>query len=432
MKQYITNSDILQYKNNQKMKTLEKIELDDWHVDNTTPNETRREKSISSYYLNCWYHQVEDITFKTHIYLINNSLEIDCPAVLPFKKCMVRYENRSPKDSEFWGPVTTKEELLRVFDTSLRCKLSKTKSNFLCIREWQDNFGPEFRCFWNRRLVAVSNQSEMTNDYFNSDENMNEIIKFVYQCFGSQKIPYHRCVFDIVKLLDGTFKLIEFNSWETNSGARPFDWTSSGDTEILYPGSNNCDVHFRSLDNKINKVVQIKNNLSPEDVTKHTNDFYLHDWEIVKPIVPMGYLLTEKYLYVQTDIWLGAFVIDEDNKLKNVAWKRGVYRFSDINETENGLIKAGYPGTVYYPDLTLAPHHLQNSVAKEVNRFNPYTHPKSEELEYCEMFNKVSKRPPVYLPHQHRRYGIYCKSKQNGMLTFFRLFVDGDNYYFDL
>ena len=96
---------------------IEEQEFNDWNINSTDDGETRKLKSISAYWLNSWYTKMQDITFKTVVY---ENVD-DIPNILPFEKCMIRYENKSPKDSEFWGPVSTKEELINVFYTSLRC-----------------------------------------------------------------------------------------------------------------------------------------------------------------------------------------------------------------------------------------------------------------------------------------------------------------------
>ena len=46
------------------------------------------------------------------IALISFSRVLDCP--------MTRYENKSPKNLEFWGPISTKKELINLYYTSLR------------------------------------------------------------------------------------------------------------------------------------------------------------------------------------------------------------------------------------------------------------------------------------------------------------------------
>ena len=86
---------------------------------------------------------------------------------------MIRYENKSPKDSESWGSVSTKEELINVFYTSLRCKTNPGK--YYCVREWIElgSFEEEeYRCFWNNGLVAVSSESD-------TEPKINEILDYI-------------------------------------------------------------------------------------------------------------------------------------------------------------------------------------------------------------------------------------------------------------
>jgi len=40
---------------------------------------------------------------------------------------MVRWENKSPKDSDLWGPVSTSQQVKDLFYTSLRCKTNPGK-----------------------------------------------------------------------------------------------------------------------------------------------------------------------------------------------------------------------------------------------------------------------------------------------------------------
>ena len=95
---------------------IEEQEINDWNISINDTNDIQKQKSISAYWLNNWYEKVQNITFNTVIYRnIDEILDI-----LPFKKCMTRYENKSPKDSEFWGPISTKKELINLYYTSLR------------------------------------------------------------------------------------------------------------------------------------------------------------------------------------------------------------------------------------------------------------------------------------------------------------------------
>jgi hypothetical protein len=198
---------------------MEESEREDWGIVQTDSYSQKIQKSISAYYLDAYYDKVKEYTFNTKFIQVT-SLD-DMLDVLPFEKCMIKFSNKSPKDSEFWGAVRTKEEIIKIIDTSLRCK--KNVTNVLCLREWSDDIVEEYRLFWNRRLVAISVQRNLE-----VDENFNNLIYYA----TNLPIPFWRCVMDICKLKDGTFKLVEFNSWETNSGGHLFDWKL--DTEILY------------------------------------------------------------------------------------------------------------------------------------------------------------------------------------------------------
>ena len=358
---------------------IEEIEYHDWHVTNLTGNEERRSKSISSYYLDQWYPRIETITFKTHIYPINNSIDEACPEVLPFEKCMVRYENKSPKDSEYWGPVKTKEEIINVFYTSLRCKTNKGK--FLCIREWCDSIEKEYRCFWNCKLVACAIDSDMLDK-----SECDDLIAYIKSI--EKLIPYMRCVFDIAKIkLDRSmrstcdlatrpeFKLVEFNSWETNSGAHTFDWIA--DTEILYPDYllEKYDIVFRS------NCSEIKYTINLDNQPKETID--TSKIKIYKPNKPSNWLVTDNYVYIATDIWLGRFTLD----LKILNWKRGVYRFTNIQLCKDGSIYIG--NEHFHYDLTklkTKPSIDNDYFAKNINNYSETA--SNRYGFYCEFDNK--------------------------------------------
>jgi hypothetical protein len=344
---------------------LEQYEKNDWKVDNSMSNNERRLKSISAYYLNEWYNKVKDITFDTYIYPISDTLEKACPDVLPFDKCMVRYENKSPKDSEYWGPITNKLQLLKVFNTSLRCITTqniKPVYKYLCIRKWEDKLSHEYRCFWNTKLVAVSTQSN--NNIFD-DNKCYQIMDYIKSI--EKYIPYQRCVFDIA-CVDDTFKLVEFNSWETNSGADLFSWTT--DTEILYPDLTLpfYNVTFRCQHNQ--KQYEITNN----DIIIINSDIDITKLKILRPNKPSNWLITDKYIYITTDIWLGRFT----HELKNINWKRGIYRFTNVELCENG-------------DIYVNEEYLHYDLSKSNSKTN---------IKEC--------NGDIYNEYPYYKYGFYC------------------------
>jgi len=320
---------------------LEDIERDDWLALPSDSFEERKQKSISAYWLHKWYNKVSAITFPTYIY---NSLE-DVPTILPFEKSIVRYENKSPKDSEFWQPISTKYELINLFYTSLRCKTNP--GSFYCVRQYM-KLGEEYRCFWNNGLVAISSDS-------NEKPNIQELVNYIKSI--SSYIPYHRCVFDISQVDDPNWPdkyiFVEFNSWETNSGGHKFNWKD--DTEIFYENENNyvsvrwgggeCVVlatsvkynYFNTID-KINKL-----------------DF-LTTYTIKKYNYYQNTLFTEKYIYIANDIWLGRF----DLNLKPLNWTRGEFRFDCIQMCEDGGIFAD--GKYYHYDLTPKNHNAKSKI----------------------------------------------------------------------
>jgi hypothetical protein len=167
--------------------------------------------------------------------------------------------------------------------------------------------------------------------------------------------------------------LIEFNSWETKSGAFPFDWILH--TNIMY--NDNSSVVFRSksdeiiIDNQnLNQI--LKQIIKPEYIT----DLSSLAKTICVPENPSNYLVTEKYIYITTDIWIGVF----DRELNNKGWKRGIYRFEPIYLVNENILYAGGE----YLDLLLGPIRI--------NRFNKLEKP-SIDLASIETCNK---------------YGFYC------------------------
>jgi hypothetical protein len=208
---------------------IEDLERHDWKSNSRETSNSLREKSIRSYWLteNSWYETIRDLTFETKFYS-------EIPEVLPYDTCMVRWENKSPKDSKYWGPVSNKNEVKRVFYTSLRCKYG-IQGKIYCFRPWIKTYD-EYRCFWNGTLKAVSGDDTFILDA----ENIRKIYSYLLSV--ANRIPYHRCVFDICRVNENdelVFKIIEFNSWETNSGANHRDWVKY--TDILYVATKCID-----------------------------------------------------------------------------------------------------------------------------------------------------------------------------------------------
>ena len=281
----------------------------------------RIQKSIEAYYLDRYYEQLKEFTFKTFFYPITTTLEDAIPAILPFEKNFVKYSNKSPKDSDFWGPVTTKEEVVNVFYTSLRCK--RQVSNVLCIREWSCvPILEEYRCFWNRRLVAISVQRDIDRDDERSGH-FGPLIDYIQ----SLPVVYYRSVFDIAKLEDGSFKFIEMNSWETNSGGHNFDWHD--DHEILYD-VDGCTTVIRATNSQCTVQSNLPMKLPHQGILFHKKP---DDMTILVPSEPSCWLVTENYIYICNDKYLGRF----NKNLEIINWKVGNFRFGAL-EMINGDI----------------------------------------------------------------------------------------------
>lgn len=352
---------------------VEEMELNDWNVKPNDDNEERKSKSIQAYWLNNWYDKVKSITFETYIY----NLENEIPDILPFDKCMVRYENKSPKDSEFWGPVSTKKEMLNLFYTSLRCKTNPGKS--YCVRKWTE-LTDEYRCFWNNGLVAISSETK-------EEPPIKKILLYINSI--KDKIFYNRCVFDIAHLKEtNELIFVEFNSWESNSGAHRFNWLD--DTEVFYDRKY---ITIRWLNGE--KLISNEmNNNTLITYNKLTKDF-IDNHEFIRPTKPSNWLVTDKYVYITNDIWLGRF----DLNLNPLNWKRGVFRFSKIQLCEDGSIYA--EPNYYHYELT--PKKTKSNVVKFEND------KKNEIFSY--------------------KYGIPMKNKKNGNIVFVRMLDNCDLVY---
>lgn len=283
---------------------MEQIEAHDWGVGPHTDNEERRQRSIQAYWLPEWYDKVSDLTFATQFF-----------TELPdrFPPSMVRWENKSPKDSDQWGPVETKEAALNLFYTSLRCKTNPGK--IYCLREWKQ-LKQEWRCFWNGRITAISGDVPATK----------ELIEYLIEI--SDRIPYYRCVMDVA--LAEKYYIVEFNSWETNSGAHLFDWTEDllYDSQVIicrWPGGQS-EFDWP----KPSTLPKLESNIPLDQVIP------------IQPSGPAGWVIKED-LYVCDDVWLARV----QGKIK--AWRRGPFRFDHLQETVDGL-KAG--SKAFYTDLT--------------------------------------------------------------------------------
>lgn len=303
---------------------VEEMESHDWKVDTLDKSdyEGKKSKSVSSYYLPEWYDQMSDLTFKTYMYKLD-----EIPEVLPFTKCMVRTESRSPKDSEYWSYVTTKKEMLNLFKTSLRCLFSRPET--YCIREWVD-LTDEYRCFWNNGLVAVSSES-------NNEPPVDQILDYINKI--KDRIIYHRCVFDIAHIKEtNELIFIEYNSWETNSGAHRFDWNL--DTDILY-SREVLVIRWMNGEKRLPFLPFLPFTSNIRNVPFNRVNFTLP-----KTNYGSNWLVTDKYIYITNDIWLGRF----DLNLNPLNWRRGIFRFSRLILCVDGSIYV-HPQYYHY-DLT--------------------------------------------------------------------------------
>lgn len=345
---------------------IEVDEYNDWQINPNDDNLTRQTKSITAYWLNNTYDAIANITFETIFYTSFDEI----PEILPFEQCMVRYENKSPKDSEFWGPIQTKQQLFKIFFTSLRCKTNP--GNVYCIRKWESNIQAEYRCFYNKRLVAIS--ADDKPQLIDVTSLSTYINKYVVS-----KLKFTKCVFDIGILNDNTYVFIEFNSWETNSGAYLFNW--SDDTEVFYPEKDNNDITVKWLDIATNEPTQSLITFDDQIITTsnpplslsnsckqiNSSEINFNEIEIFDSNYSDGFnwLKTSSYIYAFNDIWLGKF----DNNLKPIYWTRGIFRFSKIKLCVDGCISIN--SHTYYSDLRIK--HTNSKIKQShtcLNLFN--------------------------------------------------------------
>lgn len=300
---------------------IEDQEFDDWKITPEMDNTTRKQKSIEAYWLDRWYEQMKDITFPTVIYNSTDTI----PDILPFDKCMVRHENKSPKDSEHWGPSNTKEQMFNMFYTSLRCKTNAGTK--YCVREWVE-LTDEYRCFWNGQLVAISSELKTEPPIEQILDYIKNISKYIY---------FHKCVFDIAHLKNtNELIFVEYNSWESNSGAHRFNWID--DTEVFYQ-ADSITIRWLGSEKKVPLLKPIqKVNIDPIN---------LSNCIVLKPTEPSNWLLTEKFIYISNDVWLGRFSLD----LKPLNFTRGMFRYNNLQLCDDGSIYA--EPIFYYYDLTL-------------------------------------------------------------------------------
>jgi hypothetical protein len=376
---------------------IETQEHQDWFINPDDSNEIRKNKSIETYWLNNWYDKMKEHTFSTIIYDNIDTI----PDILPFNRCAVRYENKSPKDSEFWKPINTKEELINIFYTSLRCK--KGQGKYYCVREWKD-LGNEYRCFWNNGLVAIS-----------CEEDTEPLINIIIEYISKLPIIYYKCVFDIAFLKDSEEMIfIEYNSWETNSGGHNFNWKN--DTYILYPiEENNVVIRWKNNGEKIiNQDATYIHNNNPlitnrikfhrlcDNLTRIQFIMNHNEYKYIINDTPQNWLITDKYIYISNDIWLGRF----DFNLKPLNWTRGVFRFSSIKLCENNIICVG--DTYYYSDLS----------SMRLNEFSemPKIIKKLSTIDNSQYYN--DNEIPTY------KYGIPIKNNKTDEIIFIHLLAN--------
>ena len=236
-------------------------------------------------------------------------------------------------ETESWGPVRTKEEAELVLHTSLRCK--RGASGQLVFREWCPDIVEEHRVFWNHRVVAVSFAGPLP------DDDAASLLAMVHDL----PIPYGRCVLDVALLRDGSWRMVEINSWAVNSGGMRFNWTD--DDFILYPAEGSDLVVLRGdgaqdlVHYPTGRRSDVPIGLSPAEIAR------------LIPLAPTGpacWLLTERYLYVCNDVFLGQF---DRATFRSVHWASGDFRWTSFVVVSENPLQFSLGDRVFHHDLTV-------------------------------------------------------------------------------
>ena len=119
-----------------------------------------------------------------------------------------------------------------------------------------------------------------------------------------------------------------------------------------------------------------------------------HDlYEFININKPSNYLITDKYIYITNDIWLGRF----DFNLNPINWTRGVFRFDQLEACYDGSIYCNEK--YYYYDLT--PKNTSSKINKDY-------------FKYCENINI------------NLKYGILIRNKKTNKIVFVRMLDNCD------
>jgi hypothetical protein len=175
------------------------------------------------------------------------------------------------------------------------------------------------------------------------------------------RIPFYRCVVDVAVNRAGGFVLVEFNSWESNSGAHCFSWAD--DDALLYDTAGRRIV-CRWLADRVDAATVASAadaedaagecyyewplaSTLPQLVSGSDCDFSLERLTVLRPIAPSNWLVKGETLFVTTDVWLAALRLPLSERWQETArWRRGPFRFDVLRATEYGLCA----GDRYYWD----------------------------------------------------------------------------------
>lgn len=196
---------------------------------------------ISIFWLDSWYNDDVDFTFKTTFYKLNDAnINFDLP----------KFARLNSVSSKTVNQVTSLNQAKDIILNSNRCQISienASKYNlpiYIAIRDWVDmDTGSEFRCFiYQCKLTAICS----ADDKYTELNDTELIIRIKILLDKAQYyLPFQDCIMDVF-LSDVKDYIVEFNSYGVwaNGASGLFNWiTDQYDLE-------NSDV----ISMKINRI----------------------------------------------------------------------------------------------------------------------------------------------------------------------------------
>lgn len=199
---------------------------------------------ISIFWLDSWYNDDVDFTFKTGFYKLNDAnVNFDSP----------KFARLNSVSSKTVTQVKSLNQAKNIIFNSNRCKISIENARkynlpiYIAIRDWIDmDTGCEFRCFiYQCKLTAICSSDDKYTE-LNDVELIARIKKLLDK--AQYYLPFQDCIMDVF-LSDIKDYIIEFNSYGVwaNGASGLFNWiTDQYDLE-------NADI----VSMKINRIVDL-------------------------------------------------------------------------------------------------------------------------------------------------------------------------------